>query len=56
MDGDEANAGSNWWIADLGESPTVWATGTYTDRFERIDGEWKIVLYIFNTDPVQGEG
>ncbi|MGI4798310.1 MAG: YybH family protein [Janthinobacterium lividum] len=22
----------------------------------RIGGEWKIVLYIFNTDPVQGEG
>lgn len=22
----------------------------------KIDGEWKIVLYIFNTDPVQGEG
>ncbi len=22
----------------------------------RIDGEYKIVLYIFNTDPVQGEG
>lgn len=22
----------------------------------KINGEWKIVLYIFNTDPVQGEG
>ena len=22
----------------------------------KIGGEWKIVLYIFNTDPVQGEG
>ena len=22
----------------------------------RIDGAWKISLYIFNTDPVQGEG
>jgi ketosteroid isomerase-like protein len=22
----------------------------------KIDGAWKIVLYIFNTDPVQGEG
>jgi ketosteroid isomerase-like protein len=22
----------------------------------KIDGQWKIVLYIFNTDPVQGEG
>jgi hypothetical protein len=22
----------------------------------KIEGEWKIVLYIFNTNPVQGEG
>lgn len=22
----------------------------------KLGGEWKIVLYIFNTDPVQGEG
>ena len=22
----------------------------------KVDGAWKIVLYAFNTDPVQGEG
>ncbi len=50
VDGDEANAVSNWWIADIGESPTVWATGTYTDRLERIDGEWKIANRIHKPD------
>lgn len=50
VDGDEARAISNWWIADLGEGPTVWATGTYTDRLERIDGEWKIVDRIHEPD------
>jgi ketosteroid isomerase-like protein len=23
---------------------------------QKIDGAWKIILYTFNTDPVQGEG
>ena len=43
VDGDEARAVSNWWIADIGGGPAVWATGTYTDRLKRIDGEWMIV-------------
>lgn len=50
VDGDEARAVSNWWIADIGGGPTVWATGTYTDRLQRIDGEWKIVHRIHEPD------
>lgn len=50
VDGDEARAVSNWWIADLGGGPKVWATGTYTDRLQRTDGEWKIVHRIHEPD------
>lgn len=50
VDGNEARAVSNWWIADLGGGPKVWATGTYTDRLKRIDGEWKIVHRIHEPD------
>jgi len=50
VDGDEASAVSNWWIADIGGGPTVWATGTYTDRLERIDGEWKIARRVHRPD------
>ncbi len=50
VDGDEARAVSNWWIADIREGPTLWATGTYTDRLKRIDGEWKIVHRIHEPD------
>lgn len=50
VDGDEVRAVSNWWIADIQGGPAVWATGTYTDRLERIDGEWKIVYRIHKPD------
>ncbi len=50
VDGDEARAVSNWWIADIREGPTLWATGTYTDRLKRIDGEWKIVDRVHKPD------
>lgn len=50
VDGDEAHAVSNWWIADIQGGSSVWATGTYTDRLKRIDGEWKIVHRIHKPD------
>ncbi len=50
VDGDEAHAVSSWWIADIQGGPAVWATGTYTDRLKRIDGEWKIVHRIHKPD------
>ena len=50
VDGDEARAVSNWWIADLGGGSKVWATGTYTDRLQRADGEWKIIHRIHEPD------
>lgn len=50
VDGDEAHAISSWWIADIRGGPAVWATGTYTDRLKRIDGEWKIVHRVHKPD------
>ncbi len=50
VDGDKADAVSNWWIADIGGGPVVWATGTYIDRLKRIDGEWKIAHRIHKPD------
>lgn len=43
IDGDEARAFSYWWVADTTGQPSVHATGTYTDRLRKIDGEWRIV-------------
>jgi ketosteroid isomerase-like protein len=51
VDGDEARAFSYWWVAETKEAPGVYSTGTYTDRLQKIDGEWKIAHRKQEIDP-----
>lgn len=48
---DRANALSYWWVADYaGEHPNVFATGTYKDELQRVNGVWKITRRIQTMD------
>lgn len=41
--GDRATAHSDWWVADYsGTQSTVFATGTYDDELQKINGVWRI--------------
>jgi ketosteroid isomerase-like protein len=51
VDGDEARAFSYWWVAETKEAPGIYSTGTYTDRLQKIDGEWKIAHRKQEIDP-----
>jgi ketosteroid isomerase-like protein len=51
LDGDTATAFSYWWVAETKESPGVYSTGTYTDRLQKVNGEWKIAHRKQEIDP-----
>jgi ketosteroid isomerase-like protein len=51
VDGDEARAFSYWWVAETKEAPGIYSTGTYTDRLQKIDREWKIAHRKQEIDP-----
>lgn len=42
IDGDRAAAVSSWWAAETQPGPALFATGTYVDELERVEGRWKI--------------
>jgi hypothetical protein len=42
VDGDRATAVSSWWAAETQPAPALFATGTYVDELERVEGHWKI--------------
>jgi hypothetical protein len=43
VDGDHARALSYFWVAKTRKALGVFATGTFTDRLEKIDGRWRFV-------------
>lgn len=48
---DRATALSYWWVADYaGEHPYVFATGTYHDELQRVNGVWKITRRVQSVD------
>lgn len=51
VDGTRATARSWYWVAETEQAATVYATGTYTDRLQKIDGNWKITHRVQTLDP-----
>jgi hypothetical protein len=49
--GDKATALSYWWVAETKDAPGVYSTGTYSDRLEKVNGEWKIAYRKQEIDP-----
>jgi SnoaL-like domain len=48
---DRATALSYWWVADYATDKTaVYATGTYADDLQKIDGQWKITRRVQTID------
>ena len=48
---DRATELSYWWVADYGgEHPNVFATGTYQDELQRLNGVWKITRRVQSMD------
>ena len=48
---ERATALSYWWVADYAnEHPTVFATGTYKDDLQKVDGVWTIARRIQTMD------
>ncbi|RVX40987.1 ketosteroid isomerase-like protein [Nonomuraea polychroma] len=48
--GTTATARSWYWVAETEKAPAVYATGTYTDTFRKVNGEWKIVQRVQTLD------
>jgi ketosteroid isomerase-like protein len=51
VEGDSASASSYYWVAEIEAAPQVVATGTYTDRLRKVNGEWKIAHRKQTIDP-----
>jgi hypothetical protein len=51
IQGDKATAFSYWWVAETKDAPGVYSTGTYNDRLERVNGEWKLAYRKQEIDP-----
>jgi hypothetical protein len=48
---DQATALSYWWVADYAhEHTTVFATGTYEDELQKVDGVWTIARRVQSMD------
>jgi hypothetical protein len=51
VNGTRATARSWYWVAETEQAPAVYATGTYTDELQKIEGQWKIVHRVQTLDP-----
>jgi ketosteroid isomerase-like protein len=51
VNGTRATARSWYWVAETEQAPAVYATGTYTDELQKIDGQWKIAHRVQTLDP-----
>jgi 4-carboxymuconolactone decarboxylase len=49
--GTEADAVSYFWVAQVKDSPTIYATGTFTDRLVKQDGTWRFAHRLQEGDP-----
>jgi hypothetical protein len=57
VEGDRATALSYWWVVDYGSKPpTVFATGTYRDVLQRVDGVWRIARRVQSMDSGKAGG
>jgi hypothetical protein len=55
VEGDRATALSYWWVVDYASKPpTVFATGTYRDVLQRVDGVWRIARRVQSMDSGSG--
>jgi hypothetical protein len=42
VNGYEAHSVSYFWVAQVEDAPTIYATGTFADRLEKVDGQWRL--------------
>jgi hypothetical protein len=51
VNGDTATAVSYFWVAQVKDQPTIFSTGTFTDRLAKDNGTWKFAHRRQEGDP-----